>query len=64
MGLFAAILGGIGGLCAIFGIVTILDVVTIEMTADLTWDFWLILSGILFLASIAISVGCKNEISD
>jgi len=62
MGIFAAILGGIGGLCAILGIITILDVVTIDLNADLTWDFWLILSAILFLASIAISVGCKKEI--
>jgi len=64
MGIFAAILGGIGGLCAIFGIITILEVVTIDINANLTWDFWLILSAILFLASIAISVGCKGEISD
>jgi len=64
MGIFAAILGGIGGLCAIFGIITILEVVTIDIKANLTWDFWLILSAILFLASIAISVGSKGEMSD
>ena len=64
MGIFAAILGGIGGLCAIFGIITILEVVTIDINANLTWDFWLILSAILFLASIAISVGSKGEMSD
>ena len=62
MGIFAAILGGIGGLCAIFGIITILDVVTLDLKVDLTWDFWLIISAVLFLASIAISVGCKKEI--
>ncbi len=62
MGIFAAILGGIGGLCAIFGIITILEVVTIDLNVDLPWDFWLIISAILFLASIAISVGCKKEI--
>ncbi len=64
MGIFAAILGGIGGLCAIFGIVTVLEVVTVELNVDLTWDFWLILSAVLFLASIAVSVGCKKEMSD
>jgi hypothetical protein len=61
MGIFAAILGGIGGLCAIFGIVTILDVITLDLRVDLTWDFWLIISAVLLLASIAISVGYKRE---
>jgi len=65
MGIFAAILGGIGGLCAIFGIIITLDVLDLGLKADLMkWDFWLILSAILFLASIAISVGYKGEISD
>jgi hypothetical protein len=61
MGIFAAILGGIGGLCAILGIITILDVITLDLRVDLTWDFWLIISAVLLLASIAISVGYKRE---
>jgi hypothetical protein len=64
MGIFAAILGGIGGLCAIFGVITILELVTIDLSVDLTWDFWLIISAVLFLASIAISVGYKGEMGD
>ena len=64
MGIFAAILGGIGGLCAIFGIITALEVVTIDIDADLTWGFWFMLSGILFLSSIAISVGYKGGMGD
>jgi hypothetical protein len=64
MGIFAAILGGIGGLCAILGVLTILEVVTIDTSFDLTWDFWLIISAVLFLASIAISVGYKGGMSD
>jgi hypothetical protein len=64
MGIFAAILGAIGGLCAILGVLTILDVITIDSNYNLTWDFWLIISAVLFLASIAISVGYKKEMSD
>ena len=65
MGIFAAILGGIGGLCAVLGIIITLDVVDLGLKADLMkWDFWLIISAVLFLASIAISVGCKKEISE
>lgn len=64
MGAFAAILGVIGGLCAIFGIILALDVFTINLSDQLTWTFWFVLSAILFLSSIAISVGYKGEMSD
>ena len=53
MGFFAGILGGIGGLCAVLGIVTILGLVT-PVKEGLTWQFWFGLSVILFLATIAI----------
>jgi len=36
-------------------------VITLDLRVDLTWDFWLMLSAVLFLASIAISVGYKKE---
>ena len=56
MGLFAAILGGIGGLCAVMGIVTALEVIS-PITSDLTWMFWFVLSAILLLGSIAAAQG-------
>jgi hypothetical protein len=56
MGITAAILGGIGGLCAVLGIVTALEV-PLNIGDQFTWTFWFVLSVILLLASIAISVG-------
>jgi len=55
MGMSAWILGILGGLCAVMGIITATEVVS--EYAGLTWMFWLVLSGILLLASIAFSVG-------
>ncbi|MFC2047378.1 hypothetical protein ACFLTK_03800 [Chloroflexota bacterium] len=56
MGALALIIGILGGLCAIMGIVTALEVVETLGTA-LTETFWLMLSGVLFLAAIALTVG-------
>ena len=56
MGTAAAIIGGIGGLCAVLGIVTILDVFP-PVQEQLTWQFWFGLAAILLLASIALSGG-------
>jgi hypothetical protein len=56
MGTFAAIMGGIGGLCAVMGIVTALEVIT-PVTAQLTWMFWFALSGILMLSAITLQQG-------
>ena len=55
MGMLAWIFGAIGGLCAVWGIVTATEVVS--EYAGLTWMFWMVLSGILLLASIAFTVG-------
>ena len=55
MGMSAWILGILGGLCAVWGIVTATEVVS--EYAGLTWMFWLVLSGILLLACIAFTVG-------
>ncbi len=52
MGAIAAIIGAIGGLSAVIGIVTALDIIPL-IEAQLTWTFWFILSAILLLASIA-----------
>ncbi len=56
MGTFAAILGGIGGLCAVMGIVTALEAIE-PITAQLTWMFWFVLAAILMLGAIALQTG-------
>jgi hypothetical protein len=60
MGAFAAILAGIGGLCAVMGIVTALEVVE-PITEQLTWMFWFVISAILLLGSIAMLLGRNPE---
>ena len=55
MGILAWIFGAIGGLCMVMGIITALAV--IPEVAALTWVFWLALSAILLLASIAFAIG-------
>ena len=55
MGMSALISGILGGLCAVMGIITATAV--IPEYAELSWLFWLVLSGILLLASIAFTVG-------
>lgn len=62
MGTFAAILGGIGGLCAVMGIITALEVIE-PVTAQLSWIFWFILSVIIMLGAIAIQTG-RNADND
>ena len=56
MGISAAILGSIGGLCAVMGVVTALDVLP-DIGEQYTVMFWFVLSAILLLSSIALSVG-------
>ena len=56
MGVFAGILGGIGGLCAVLGVVTALEVLP-SMGEQFTVTFWFMLSAVLFLATIAMTVG-------
>jgi hypothetical protein len=56
MGTFAAILGGVGGLCAVMGIITALEVVE-KIMPELTWMFWFVLSAILLLGAIALQSG-------
>jgi len=55
MGMAAWIFGILGGLCAVWGIITATEVVS--EYAGLTWMFWMVLSAILLLASIAFTVG-------
>jgi hypothetical protein len=56
MGIMGAILGSIGGLAAVMGIVTALEVIPL-ITPQLTWTFWFVLSAILFLAAITFLLG-------
>jgi hypothetical protein len=59
MGLIAAIIGGIGGLCAVMGILTAAEVVPLIM-AEFTWMFWFVLSALWLLASIAFAVASSG----
>ena len=61
MGTIAAIAGGIGGLCAVLGIVTATEAVEIPLGEQFTWMFWFMLSAILLLAAIAFSVGSSKN---
>ena len=56
MGTMAAIVGAVGGLCAVLGIVTIAEVMP-PLGDQFTWTFWFLLSAILLLASIALALG-------
>jgi hypothetical protein len=58
MGLSAAIVGGIGGLCAIWGIIVAMDVISNDtILISVGWTFWMVLSAVLLLASIALAQG-------
>jgi uncharacterized membrane protein len=52
----AWIAGIIGGLCMAMGIVTATEAIPL-LGSELTWLFWLVLSGILFLISIVFTLG-------
>jgi hypothetical protein len=57
MGIAAAFVGGIGGLCAIMGFVNALDVVDFGLGEQFTTMFWFALAAVLLLGSIALSQG-------
>ena len=58
MGLLAWIFGSLGGLCAVMGVITAAEVIdTVALVGSaFTSMFWLALSAILLLASIAFAV--------
>ena len=56
MGVLAAIIGAIGGLCAVMGVITAAGLIVLIMP-EFTWMFWFVLSAILLLASIALGLG-------
>lgn len=55
MGILAWVLGILGALCTVMGIITALTL--IPEIAGLTWLFWMVLAAILFLATIAVTLG-------
>jgi len=61
MGIMAAITGGIGGLCALLGIITITEVLE-PLGAQYTWEFWFALAALLFLAAIALNSGRRGGV--
>jgi len=65
MGLTAAIIAALGGISAILGILGIIQVPSEPIISyKLTWEFWLMLSAILFLASIVFLLGRKQNYED
>jgi len=55
MAIAAWIFGILGGLCAVMGIITAAEVITL-LSAEFTAMFWLALSAVLLLACIAAAV--------
>ena len=60
MGIIAGILGGIGGLCAILGILIGFEVAPELDVNDLGYMFWFVLSAVLLLATITITTSSKG----
>ena len=55
MGISAWVCGILGGLCAVWGIITATEAVA--EYAGLTWMLWMVLGAILLLGSIALAIG-------
>jgi hypothetical protein len=55
MGMLSLIFGLIGGLCVVFGVITMAELLP-PLGEEFTWVFWFALSVILLLASIAFGV--------
>lgn len=63
--LAAALIAAIGAIAAVLGVLGILGIPSEPLISEkLTWQFWFALSGIFFLASIAISQLRRNKIED
>lgn len=56
MAIAAWVLAILGGLCAVMGIITAAEVVTIDIGTEFTAMFWLTLGAVLLLGSIAAAV--------
>ena len=62
MAIAAWLTGFFGGLCAVMGILTAVEIVP-SLGAEFTWVFWFALSVILLLMSIAFAVG-RSEVME
>ncbi len=60
MAIAAWLTGFVGGLCAVMGILTAVEIVP-SLGAEFTWMFWFALSVILLLMGIAFAVG-RSEV--
>ncbi len=60
MGILAWTFGIIGGLCAVMGIITAAEVIPV-LIGEFTAMFWMVLSAILILISIAFAVGSGSN---
>ena len=56
MGLLTLIFCALGGVCAVIGIITAVEVLE-PLATELTWMFWFALSAILLLIGIAFGRG-------
>ena len=63
MGVLALTSGILGGLCAAMGIIIACQAVSLPLGAPalVDWMFWLMISGILFLACIASAVSHRQH---
>ena len=61
MGAIAAIVGAIGGLCAVIGIITAAKVIPL-IGDEFTWMFWFVLSALLLLGSIALGLSRGGDL--
>ena len=59
MATLAWLFGFLGGLCAVIGIITAVEVVPL-LDADFTPMFWLVLAGVLLLICIAFITGRRE----
>jgi hypothetical protein len=60
MGLMAVITGSLGALVAVIGIVEALNLIGQPLIAGLDWTFWLSVSAIVMLGTIALAVGGRG----
>ena len=60
MGTAAIVFGGLAAVCATLGGLTAGGVIP-TLLPEFTWMFWLIMGGVLFLASIAFSTARRGE---
>jgi len=61
MGVAAWIVGIFAGLCAVMGVLIATKAFELTCAGVSNWVFWFGLSGVLFLATIALAVGSREE---